>query len=342
MNSSKKQSILGLIPLFEVMSSLNVDPETVLQNHDLDISSLSGSALIARELEFKIIEDACRLIDDPLFGLKVGSQSTFTSYGTFALLVMTAPTFRDACQTSVQFQELSLLFMHLSLHFEKDYFEMRYALPNTAPEIQPFIADRDFAGTFGFINELMNDTDSDMIQCGIARPKPDRNLLKAYQSIGKFELLFDQAYSWIRLSNKFLNTKLKHANSLAHKLYRVQALEILRQFYPKNEDIATQVRQIFDGYDSQYPNVNEVAKVFGISERTLRRKLDESQLSYRQLIDQHRKSKALTLLSSGNIPVSQLAESLGYTEPASFLRAFKRWTGMTPKQFNQNLEQQST
>ena len=205
MNSSKKQSILGLIPLFEVMSSLNVDPETVLQNHDLDISSLSGSALIARELEFQIIEDACRLIDDPLFGLKVGSQSTFTSYGTFALLVMTAPTFRDACQTSVQFQELSLLFMHLSLHFEKDYFEMRYALPNTAPEIQPFIADRDFAGTFGFINELMDDTDSDMIQCGIARPKPDRNLLKAYQSIGKFELLFDQAYSWIRLSNKFLN-----------------------------------------------------------------------------------------------------------------------------------------
>ncbi len=80
----------------------------------------------------------------------------------------------------------------------------------------------------------------------------------------------------------------------------------------------------------------EVAKMFGVSERTMRRKLDEANTSYRELIDEHKKNRALDMLSSSVISVNELAESLGYAESASFLRAFKRWTGSTPKQYVKN------
>lgn len=333
MNSDKKQSILGLIPLFEVMGEYGIDPELILSNHYLDLSSLSGTALIPCELEFKIIADALSLIDDPLFGLKVGSQSSFTSYGTFALLVMTAPTFREACQTSVQFQDLSLLFTRMSMHVEHDFYELRYSMPPTLPSILPFIADRDFAGTFNFINEVIDEQEIAYIECGIARPKPGPELLRAYQKITNLKLNFDQSHSWFRVPNRLLNQKLKHNNPLAHKVYRVQAQEMLRKFYPDNEDIGIQVQQLLAGYDSRYPDAEEVAKAFGVSERTLRRKLEKANLSYRQVLDAHRQQRALTLLSNGNITLSQLAEDIGYSELASFLRAFKRWTGTSPKRY---------
>ena len=319
------------------MVELGVDPEIILKNHNINLASLTGSALISQEVEFEIIKEAVRQIDDPLFGLKVGSQSTFTSYGTFALLVMSAPTFREAVLVSVQFQQLSLLFARLTLHFEHDYLELRYTLPNTAPEILPFIADRDFAGSLNFLKELMELTESMSITVGIARPKPQHALLRAYGNLPNINIQFDQAYSWFRLPNRFLSEKLKHGNALAHQLYRAQAQEVLRKFYPSNEDFVSQVKQTLEGYERQFPSAAELAKMFDISERSLRRKLDQSNLSYRKLLDQHRKEKAFNLLSGETISVNQLAENLGYTEASSFLRAFKRWTGMTPKKYLKEL-----
>ena len=70
-----------------------------------------------------------------------------------------------------------------------------------------------------------------------------------------------------------------------------------------------------------------------LSERTLRRKLDAVQVSYRSLLDEHRKERALSMLVSRSASIQQMAEALGYAEDASFLRAFKRWTGLTPRQY---------
>lgn len=331
MKSRRKHSILGLIPLCEVMSQLGVDPEPLLTRHRIDLSSLSGTALIDQDVELNIIKDALALIDDPLLGLKVGSQSTFASFGTFALLVMTAPSFREAVQTSVQFQALSLLLMTYSLHFEADYFELRYALPDADPDVLPYVADRDFAGTLVFINELAQDPGAYPLSAGVARPLPGRELRAAYRRMAPMTIQFDQPYTWFRLPNKLLSERLKHGNPLAHKLYRVQAQELLRRFYPEHDDLVSQVRQIIAGYDSHFPTAREVAEMVDMSERSLRRKLDDAGRSYRELLDAHRKKRALTLLMTEPKQVSELAEALGYTEPASFLRAFRRWTGTTPK-----------
>ncbi len=333
MPRQRKHSILSLIPLFEVMSARGVDPEPLLNKHHIDLSSMSGTALIDAKVEERIMLDALELLDDPCLGIKVGSQSTFASFGTFALLVMTAPNFKEAVNEAVQFQALSLLLMTYSLHFEKDYFELRYTLPDADPSLLPFIADRDFAGSFMFMKELIDNPRRYLLASGVARPKPDRELRALYRQIAEIDIEFDQPYSWFRLPASLLGKRLKHANVLAHKLYRVQAQELLRRFFPGSDDTLSQVRQLIAGYDQHFPTAADVAKHLGLSERTLRRKLDSAGRSYRELLDEHRRKRALNMLMTEDLPISQIAEALGYAESASFVRAFKRWTGLSPKHY---------
>jgi len=76
--------------------------------------------------------------------------------------------------------------------------------------------------------------------------------------------------------------------------------------------------------------LEETASNFNISPRTLQRKLHEEGVSYQQLADSVRKSIALHYLQSGNYPVKEISYILGYNELSAFTRAFKRWTGTTP------------
>jgi len=332
----RKQSILGLIPLFNAIEEQGYDPEELLRRRGLSLAKMSGAAVIDQDVEMEIIEEAIDLLDDPILGIKVGSQVSFTSYGTYAMLLMSAPTLIETLKVGEEFQSLSLLISHMTLHFSPDWIELRYTLPNSTTKLKNYIADRDLMGTYNFIVEILDQPNNYLLGAGTARSKLSGSALKAYQKYISFDVEFDQAYNWLRIPRQALSLEKKHGNHLAYQLYRVQAYELLRKFYPDAEDIVAQTMQIIEGYDSQFPTVPEVAKMFGVSERTYRRKLSVAKTSYRTLLDDHLKNRCLNMLSRKHIPVAELADSLGYAEAASFLRAFKRWTGMTPKRYLQS------
>jgi AraC-like DNA-binding protein len=64
-----------------------------------------------------------------------------------------------------------------------------------------------------------------------------------------------------------------------------------------------------------------------MSTRTLTRRLERENASFRQLIDEVRHQGALRYLEMTNLTLSRVAELLGYAETASFCRAFLRWRG---------------
>ncbi len=329
----KKHSILGLLALFEAYEAHGGDLDQLLNRHHLNLDNLSGSALIDQELGLRVIAEAIKFIDDPLLGLKVGKQITFTSYGSLALLIMSAPTVLEACRASTQFHRLSLSFFMASLHLEADYLELRFTMPTPEPAIRYFLADREFMATVLFVHEIMDDSKRRSIRFGVARPRPEPELLAQYCKIAGLEPEFNQPNNWLHIPAHVLRHRPKHGNPLAYKLYRLQAQEIMRSLYPSSDDLVAQIQLALNGYEGRYPDVKEVARIFAISERTLRRKLDTAGVSYRNLLDQHRKERALSMLVSRSASIQQMAEALGYAEDASFLRAFKRWTGLTPRQY---------
>ena len=77
------------------------------------------------------------------------------------------------------------------------------------------------------------------------------------------------------------------------------------------------------------------ARQLAISGRTLQRRLAAEGVSYQRLVDDARKEAAGRYLSEPTLAIGEVAYLVGYSEPAPFHRAFKRWYGVTPEIFRQ-------
>jgi AraC-like DNA-binding protein len=79
--------------------------------------------------------------------------------------------------------------------------------------------------------------------------------------------------------------------------------------------------------------VGPVAKALGCSRQTLYRRLKAEGLTFAQVLDGLRRREALKLVRDAALPVKEIAWRLGFSDPAAFSRAFKRWTGKSPQAF---------
>lgn len=81
------------------------------------------------------------------------------------------------------------------------------------------------------------------------------------------------------------------------------------------------------------PNSQDIAKQLDISEQTLRRKLSAEGTSYQQIKDNLRSDLASKLLSNRSLNIADIARLLNFSEPRAFTRAFKQWSGKTPRAY---------
>jgi len=81
------------------------------------------------------------------------------------------------------------------------------------------------------------------------------------------------------------------------------------------------------------PDITLVAAASGLSVRSLQRHLTEAGLTYSKLVDQVRFNRAIALLQQPDVKLLEIATELGYTDPANFARAFRRWAGVSPREY---------
>ena len=82
------------------------------------------------------------------------------------------------------------------------------------------------------------------------------------------------------------------------------------------------------------PTESELAERLSVSPQTLRRRLAAESTSFQQIRDQMRRDHAIAALAEGRTPIERISEQLGFSEPSAFHRAFKRWTGSTPRAYH--------
>jgi AraC-like DNA-binding protein len=78
---------------------------------------------------------------------------------------------------------------------------------------------------------------------------------------------------------------------------------------------------------------DDVARRLSVTRRTLRRRLADAELTFRGLRHELMRSSAERMLREERLPIGEVAYLLGYGEPSSFHRAFRRWTGLSPDEW---------
>jgi AraC-like DNA-binding protein len=87
----------------------------------------------------------------------------------------------------------------------------------------------------------------------------------------------------------------------------------------------------------QRPHVELVAAAAGWSPRTLQRRLAEAGWTFSGLLDRCRMERARELLARSELRAIDVAYELGYHDPANFTRAFRRWSGVTPRDYRRHV-----
>jgi AraC-like DNA-binding protein len=78
-------------------------------------------------------------------------------------------------------------------------------------------------------------------------------------------------------------------------------------------------------------HLKPVAALFGLHSRTLNRRLRSEGKSFKTLLDETRHRVARQLLRDTQLPLQEMAITLGYADATAFIRAFRRWSGVSPK-----------
>ena len=103
---------------------------------------------------------------------------------------------------------------------------------------------------------------------------------------------------------------------------------------PADGGLRRRVRsEVVQSLSEGVPTLSQVAQRLGMSGRTLQRRLAAEGLAYQALVDEARQSLATRLLRRSDYSLAEVAFLTGFSEQSTFGRAFKRWTGQTPRAF---------
>jgi AraC-like DNA-binding protein len=129
--------------------------------------------------------------------------------------------------------------------------------------------------------------------------------------------------AWLALASPFANATLHAAavGELQEAVRRIEAPIGLRG----------RVERLLSALPASRLTAPEVARMTGVSRRTLVRRLSEAGVGFRQLVDRELRGRAERLLRDGGLSYARMAEELGYTDPTSFSRACRRWFGTRPR-----------
>src|SRR6267154_6366210 len=152
-----------------------------------------------------------------------------------------------------------------------------------------------------------------------------------YDRIFGVPLFFDSHMNALLVDEAFLNMKLPRTNPYLSEILSARAEELLKSLEMSKTMRGRVENLLIPILHTGEATVDMIASKLGLSRQTLFRILKAEGITFEQVLDELRHKLALYYLKGKKLPVNQTAYLLGFSQPAAFSRAFKRWTGASPR-----------
>lgn len=267
-------------------------------------------------------------LESPHAGLAIGQALAPGQFSVFGYLLQSSPTLAAALQAVQRYQRLAGEGGELSLHAEGDCLWLVYR----AVEPEQAATRIRVLALMAFWQSLMAPLLSNFHLLGARFMHAAPADSQAYHEVFACPLQFAAADYAIGLPQALLEQPLAQANLPLQKLLREHAEALLARL--PSESLSARVVSLLSAQLSQgEPDRSQLAQTLNLSERTLQRRLAEEGSSYQQLLNDSRRQLAERYLRDAQLPATEIALLLGYSEPSVFFRAFRQWTGLTPGEY---------
>jgi AraC-like DNA-binding protein len=264
-------------------------------------------------------------------GFRIAGNLGMEGLGSFGRLLEQAFTFHESIQISITL--ISRYSSGQRIWMERHGDQVRYCQKLVG--LPPQDRTREVVH-FGFANALA--------AVGIARGvdwRPTRIELPtdpidvgAYvPGFADIPVSFNQPQTSIWFEQKWLGEPLPALDSSSRPSADACERELLVATSPAVDPIEQLEQVIESKLGNPEMSVPFIAASIGTSARTLQRRLAERDVSFSRLVQAVRFRNSQRLLREPELPLTEIAKRLGYTDPANFIRAFKRWAGSGPSEF---------
>ncbi|MEQ8859064.1 MAG: helix-turn-helix domain-containing protein [Pseudomonadales bacterium] len=265
------------------------------------------------------------------FAIETFSAIGINHYGVLGLAMQHAPTALDAVRVMLAYPELCwghsriVVTEHAGiLHL---VFEMDAPTPDgvNAEDLREYCVTTDLVSVEHLISDVI---DGAIAPLAIALPFRDPGVHFRAGNWLVCPVTFGAPAAEIRYPAELAAATPVHAGDLPFRRYE----KIARAFsslLAEEEDIAEQCSRLLWAYTPP-PSRQQLADMLGVSTRTLARRLRRAGTSYAELLKRVQTERAKNYLRHTATPIAEIAEHMGYSDPAAFTRAFQGWTGVTP------------
>lgn len=271
----------------------------------------------------RCIREALR--EEHSLGLRIGLRHHLVASGLVGFAAMACTTLRDAGMLALRFQDLagSMLVMDIDSH--SDHVVVLATPRFSDVSITACLIDGTFAALVTAARQLISVGFRPRAVELVARQPADTSL---HHQVFQCPVRFGCARNRLVIDHEWWLSRIDSGDPRALQRL-VPLLEAATVQKTKNLSIDALIENRLRENIRQPPSLVELAKLFNTSERNLRRKLSEAGRSYGDILDQARKTRALELITHTQYSMQEIAEEIGFNDPRSLRRAFKRWTGKT-------------
>ncbi|MGI9331006.1 MAG: AraC family transcriptional regulator [Gammaproteobacteria bacterium] len=310
----------------------DIDPTDVFAAADLDMSRLNvpGARYPWPNLR-KLWEAATRFSGDPCFGLQAGKRARVSSYHAIGFSWVSSASLREALERLCRYRRvLSTIDIEVLLEEEEpDLLTLSLRFPD--PDLMPGAANVD-AFLCGMTRLMQAATRPDFFPEVVMIPHDDQGLRQRYIDTLGPGVQFDSSRAGFSLRMADAEAHLPGDNPELANANDQVAERYLASLDP--ERVASAVREILvEIMPSGTVRQDDVAQRMNRSLSTLQRQLSAEGISFQKLRDETRRRLAEEYIRAQEMSLSQIAYLLGFSDQSNFSRAFKRWTGLSPREY---------
>ncbi|HET8706227.1 MAG TPA: AraC family transcriptional regulator ligand-binding domain-containing protein, partial [Pseudomonadales bacterium] len=299
----------------------------------LDLKS-ADTRISLSELNW-FVQRAQQLCQQPALGIYAAAALKLSTHGFFGFALLSSATLAEALTLLDQF----VLLQSGPFYFQREQQDSQQILRLRCREIIPAALENLYAEaillTVAYIATDITEQPLRDFFVRLKSPQP-----AYYASLEKAlpcPLDYGSNDNALHFPNYFLDFRIKHANEASFQLAKMQCEQTLKKL-AAHDQIENRVRALLSCDLSRPPGLPELAEHCHLSTRSLKRKLAERGTGYTSLLEEIRMQAALSYFTEENLQIKEVARRLGFSSTTNFSRAFKKWTGKSPRQYRHSAE----
>ena len=315
-----------------VQLSLNEGlPSLLLAHHKERNEILRGDKYIPMELLLEVYELADQHLETG-FGVRQGMQLNSEDYGTLGLSWRTCWRAKDVLDRTARY--MILVTDHGSARIIESEGFTKIIMKRDAYRRSLEIANEaSFVMIAGIINEV---TDKEIHPVNVCFKHTVIDT-KPFTDYFQCPVGFSQDENSLQYKNSDIDIPTIKADKSIHQFLVDRMNEEQQGIHANADRLLSEIHKLIEeSLPGGIPSIIQVAENLNMSARTLKRRLAEKDLTFRDLIQKIQKEVCIDLLRNSTQTVGEIAFQSGFSEQSAFNRAFRRWTGQSPLNYRKN------